>query len=279
MVASYEEEVNYYQGNQNQGYQQPYQSRYRPPGFQERAAPRVTTNDDLREMIQNLAKNHEISARSTASELKGVRAHLTDIESWKKGITSQVANLAESVPRPQGQLPGRPEENPRNHQIAAMTIVEISDDSSEEDEEVTGSFRPVRYDTSPGRDDEIAGRQKCSAVRDAPEPDRVLKEVKGKAKGIMRLTPRKRVVPRYVPLESAYLDWKDDDPCGFDDHPEWECEEDDSMEYEQLYPVRYDESPNEEDKEEDPEEVDSNCSYTSPVRETIHPVRDTSHPV
>ena len=95
-----EEEVNYFnQGYQNQGYQQPNQPRYRPPGHQDRAAPRVTTNDDLRELIMTLSKNQETFAHHARTQFKGVRAHLDDLETWKRDITTQVANLAESILR------------------------------------------------------------------------------------------------------------------------------------------------------------------------------------
>ena len=91
-----EEEVNYF----NQGYQQSYQPRYKPPGYQEqRAAPKVTTNDDLRDLILNLSKNQEAFAQHTRSQFKGVRAHLEDLEAWKRDINTQVANLAENIPR------------------------------------------------------------------------------------------------------------------------------------------------------------------------------------
>ena len=77
-----EEEVNYYR----EGYQPPNQPCYRPPGHQERAAPRVTTNDDLRELIMSLSKNQETFAHHARTQFKGVRAHLDDLETWKKEI-------------------------------------------------------------------------------------------------------------------------------------------------------------------------------------------------
>ena len=150
---SYREEMNYL-GDLNQGYQ-PYQGRYRP-GFQGQSAPSMTTNEDLRVMIQNLARNQEIAAHTSAMELKGIRAHLNDLEVWKEGISSQVAGLAESMPRPIGRLPGQLEESLRNRQVAAMSIVEISSDSSEE--EVESHYRPVRYERSTGRGDSSIGR-------------------------------------------------------------------------------------------------------------------------
>ena len=158
-----EEEVNYFnQGYQNQGYQQPNQPRYRPPGYQERAAPRVTTNDDLRDLIVTLSKNQETFAQHTRTQFKGVRAHLDDLETWKKDINSQVANLAESIPRQQGKLPGRSEENPKNHQIAAMTLYyegeKVVEEAEEKKEErAAENTSPVRDSSSTGRDDSDTG--------------------------------------------------------------------------------------------------------------------------
>ena len=62
--------------------------------------------------------------------MRGMRTELDtrlgDLDSWKKNIDSQLGHLAAQIPRPQGQLPGRPEENPRgrasNGEIRAMNL-------------------------------------------------------------------------------------------------------------------------------------------------------------
>ena len=59
--------------------------------------------------------------QSVRAQLKGVNAHLSDIDSWKKSVDSQLGDLATHIPRSQGQLPGKTEVNPRN-QIAAINL-------------------------------------------------------------------------------------------------------------------------------------------------------------
>ena len=60
--------------------------------------------------------------------LKGINTHLHDIDgklgefdAWRKGVDTQLGNLAQQIPRPQGQLPGQPDENPKG-QIAAISL-------------------------------------------------------------------------------------------------------------------------------------------------------------
>ena len=104
-----------------------------------------------------------------------MRAHLDNLVTWKKDINSQVSNLAESIPRQQGKLLGRSEENPRNHQMAAMTLYyegeKVVDEEEKKEEEKAAEFTyPVRHDADPGRDDLDVGRQEDSAVREvSPE--------------------------------------------------------------------------------------------------------------
>ena len=66
--------------------------------------------------------------QGVCAQLKGINTHLGDIDarigdidSWKKGVDTQLGHLASQIPRPQGQLPGRPEENPRG-QIAVIHL-------------------------------------------------------------------------------------------------------------------------------------------------------------
>ena len=66
-------------------------------------------------------KSNEQQFNVLRAQIKGVNAHLGDLEVWKKGVDTQLGHLASSIPRPQGQLPGRTDENPRG-QIAAMHL-------------------------------------------------------------------------------------------------------------------------------------------------------------
>ena len=91
---------------------QPYQGGSRPY-HQGRSVPERTTTDDLRVLIEDPARDQEVSARATARELFGIRSYLDDLEVWRQGISSKVAELC-------------------RRQAAAMTVIEISDDSSDE---------------------------------------------------------------------------------------------------------------------------------------------------
>ena len=79
-----------------------------------------TLNLDRRDTKESLQGVH--------TKLRDVKVHMGDLdnrfgdlEAWKQGVETQLGNLAQQVPRPQGQLPGRPEENPRGH-IAAINL-------------------------------------------------------------------------------------------------------------------------------------------------------------
>ena len=105
---------------------------YRPPGYQEPAKPSVTSNDDLKNLIMaisrhsdqrfdNIERRQDEESRDIKAQFKGVRAHLADLETWKKKVDSPIANLTERIPRPSGQLPVHHDENLRAH-IAAVTL-------------------------------------------------------------------------------------------------------------------------------------------------------------
>ena len=115
--------------NYDESYQT-YRGRYMP-SYQGRSAPEVTTTDDLRVMIETLAHNLEVATSATTEELMGIRSHLMDFEIWKEEISYQMAYL-------------------ESHQVEAMSVVEISDDSSEEGEEARERNCPARGELRTG---------------------------------------------------------------------------------------------------------------------------------
>ena len=109
----------------------------------------------------SLSKNQESFAEHSKTEFKGVRAHLEDIESWKKDISSQVANLSRNTQRESfdavtlrsGKVLA---ENEKKQEEAAAQ----EDTAPEGENEKTGrvepcpvrdTFSPVRDTTNPGR--------------------------------------------------------------------------------------------------------------------------------
>ena len=60
--------------------------------------------------------------RDIKAHIKGINVHLNDLETWKKGVDSQLGHLASAIPRASGSLPGKTEENPKDHHIAAMNL-------------------------------------------------------------------------------------------------------------------------------------------------------------
>ena len=77
-------------------------------------------------MLMTISKDQDARIdtleHSIKTRFKGVRAHLEDLEQWKKGMETKVANIAASIPRQQGRLPGQADENPKGHQIAVITL-------------------------------------------------------------------------------------------------------------------------------------------------------------
>ena len=60
--------------------------------------------------------------------VKGINAHLNDIDhkigemdTSRRGVDKRLGDLAQEIPRPQGQLPGHPDENPKGR-IAAISL-------------------------------------------------------------------------------------------------------------------------------------------------------------
>ncbi len=127
------EEANYFANSYRSAYN-PYQQRAPPPTpyYQEPARPQGPPRDDLAstmlDMFHRIDQKLDVNRKAQDEELQGIRAqlkgvnaHLGDIDSWKKGVDNQLGQLASHIPRPQGQLPGRPDENPRG-QIAAINL-------------------------------------------------------------------------------------------------------------------------------------------------------------
>ena len=122
----------------------------------------IAKSQDAR--LEALDQTTKIFEQSFRTQFKGIRAHLEDLESWKKRVDSQMANLAESVPRQPGRLPGRPEVNPRSHTVAAMTLgsgkeLEVVGEQEKEEDvaQQENAGRPAnntgRPSTSPGLQD------------------------------------------------------------------------------------------------------------------------------
>ena len=126
------EEVNYYNSGRN------YNPRYeripnQVPYPQEREAPQATSNEDLKNLIITNSKRQEARLdaldqetkgveKFVTTQFKGIRAHLEDLEHWKKGCETRMADIAASIPRQPGKLPGQPDENRRSHTVAAVTL-------------------------------------------------------------------------------------------------------------------------------------------------------------
>ena len=97
----------------NHGYQ-PYLS----PNYQEPRQAPPANNDDLRRHMLEISKHNDQrldviqqaqaeDSRVIKGQIRGVNAHLADLEEWKKGVDSRLAALAASVPRPTNRLPGQ----------------------------------------------------------------------------------------------------------------------------------------------------------------------------
>ena len=75
--------------------------------------------DELRRLMVDLHKASDqwldSSMREIKANIKGINVHLDDLETWKKGVDSQLGHLASVIPRASGSLPGKTEENPRGH--------------------------------------------------------------------------------------------------------------------------------------------------------------------
>ena len=118
-----------------------------------RSTPWETTSDDLRAMLQDLAHEQELSARATARELRGIRSHLDDLEVWKEEVSFKIAEL-------------------NQRQVAAMTVIEISDDSADETENVQEVHCAARNGLGIDRDALSLERSMKHAAQGDPEPVR-----------------------------------------------------------------------------------------------------------
>ena len=85
--------------------------------------------------------------------MKGVQTQLGELETWRKNVNSQLGNLAAQIPRPQGQLPGHPDQNPRG-QIAAVHLRSgrklPERKTPKETEQRGGVNEPDGHDNDPG---------------------------------------------------------------------------------------------------------------------------------
>ena len=72
--------------------------------------------DELRRLMVDLHKASDQRIDSNMSEIKanikGINVHLDDLETWKRGVDSQLGHLALAIPRASGNLPSKTEENP-----------------------------------------------------------------------------------------------------------------------------------------------------------------------
>ena len=87
--------------------------------------------------------------RDIKANIKGMNVHLDDLETWKKGVDSQLGHLASVILRASGNLLGKTEENPRAH-IAAVTLR-----SGKETQLKQAAAQPSHVDT-PGASDSTA---------------------------------------------------------------------------------------------------------------------------
>ena len=174
----------------------------------------------------------------------------------------------------------------------------VDQDEERKEEEVAEITSPVRHSLSTGRDDQDTGRHEEDPVREVSpdifpflnmacpgkykegpvqddfEPGKILGVIEGESRTTIK--PNRNYYD--FARETACYEWKNDDPWGFDQHPEWENEEVEFEEFEELYPVRYDQSPGRDDsqeaKGERPKKAETGRDTRDPVRYNSTPVRD-----
>ena len=129
-VSTSEEDVNYVGYNNYRGPNQyqaraptptPYVPPNRNPMYNQELPP---TEHYLKTVLQDI----NVQLHGVRGNLKGINTHLHDIDGkigefdvWRRSVDTQLGNLAQQMPRPQGQLPGHPDENPKGH-IAAISL-------------------------------------------------------------------------------------------------------------------------------------------------------------
>ena len=130
-VSASEEEVNYVGYNNNYRGQNQYQARaptptpYVPPNRNPNYNQELPPTDHY---LKEVLKDINVQLGGVRGSLKGINTHLNDIDvkigefdAWRRNVDTQLGNLAQQIPRPQGQLPGHPDENPRG-KIAAISL-------------------------------------------------------------------------------------------------------------------------------------------------------------
>jgi Retrotransposon gag protein len=78
--------------------------------------------------LKDVLRDINMQLVGVGKSIKGMNAHLNDIDyklgemdTWRRGVDKRLGDLAQEIPRPQGQLPGHPDENPRG-KIAAISL-------------------------------------------------------------------------------------------------------------------------------------------------------------
>ncbi len=84
---------------------------YRHPGYQEQARPPMPSNEDLRGLILDMSHKLDLDRRTHAEEiqgvraqLKGVNAHLGDLDTWKKNVDTQLGHVSQRFLAPKGNF-------------------------------------------------------------------------------------------------------------------------------------------------------------------------------
>ena len=78
--------------------------------------------------VKDALRDISLQLGGLGKSVKGMNAHLYDIDNklgdldtWRRSVDKRLGDLAQEMPRPQGQLPGHPDENPRG-KIAAISL-------------------------------------------------------------------------------------------------------------------------------------------------------------
>ena len=100
--------------------------------------------------------------------------------------------------------------------MAAMSIMKYNSDSSEEEDEDDACS--ARYQMCIGRDCLSTDRWEMCVVRSVPEPAKAKEEEKS---SIEKTTEKSYAPHQEDSLEVLYFDFKNNDPHGFNEHPEW----------------------------------------------------------
>ena len=90
-----------FQGQYYQGNSEPY----RPLGF----CPQESTRLDLEINLEIVITRENVDLEQKLGlKINDINAHLSDLDSWKKGVDTQLAHLTTNHTRAHGTLPGHP---------------------------------------------------------------------------------------------------------------------------------------------------------------------------